>query len=135
MTRSLSLLPFLVLVACDAGEKQGACTDMAASSVLVHLVGEDGVTPIVGEISATDEAGNRVDTECATSDTGGVGCSDWIVGWEVSGKIEIHATATDLCNDGAGSATVDVPVDEAGCHVIPQEITLTIGEWTDLDCG
>lgn len=132
MLRSLLLLPVLLVLACDGGEV--ACTTLAASSATVHVVGPDGTTPIAAEVTATDADGKPVQTEClGSADTAG-DCTDWIVGWEVAGVIEIHAEAYDGCNYGSGDATVDVPMDDVGCHVIPQEVTLTVGEWTDLGC-
>jgi hypothetical protein len=61
-------------------------------------------------------------------------CTDWVVGYEVSGEITISAEAYDGCNYGNGSLVVDVPTDDTGCHVAHQEATLSVLEWTDLDC-
>ena len=127
-----AMLVLVLLGGC--AEKGVVCDTMAVSSVLVHLTDAEGA-PLGGEIAATDEAGARVDTQCATSDTGGVACADWIVGWEVAGTITITASASDGCNTGTGTVSVEVPMDASGCHVVSQEVTLPITEWTDLDCG
>lgn len=127
-----ALLPLLSIAGC--GEEEVVCTEEAVSSVDVHTVGQDGVTEIVAEVTATDADGNPVEATCAEADATD-GCSHWIVGWEVAGAITVHATANDGCNDGSGEATVTVEMDDAGCHVVTQELTLTLDEWTDLDCG
>lgn len=127
-----ALLPLLSIAGC--GDEEGVCTEEAVSSVDVHTVDRDGVTELVAEVTATDADGNSVEATCAEADTG-AGCSHWIVGWEVAGEITIHATGTDGCNSGSGQATVTVEMDEAECHVVTQELTLTLDEWTDLDCG
>ncbi len=123
------ILLLLSLVACPT---EVACTDLAAASALVHVVGPTG-DPLVATVTATDADGNDVDVHCAdvSTDT----CTDWVVGYEVQGEITITADADDGCNTGTGSVTVDVPLDDDGCHVVQQEATLEVAEWTDLDCG
>ncbi|MFZ5481835.1 MAG: hypothetical protein ACOZNI_34055 [Myxococcota bacterium] len=123
------MLTLLIALACY---EETACTDLAAASSLVHVVGPDG-EPLVAEISAVDEDGNPVEATCAGADP--EACTNWIVGYEVAGEIEITATADDGCNTGTGVVIVDVQMDEDGCHVVQQEATLTVDEWTDLDCG
>lgn len=128
----LVVLPLVVLVAC--GEDEVACTTMAASSATVHVVNADGTTPLAAEVTATDADGKPVQTECVGgTDTAG-DCSEWIVGWEVAGEIQINAEAYNGCNYGYGEANIDVQMDDVGCHVVSQEVTLTVGEWTDLGC-
>ena len=128
MTR---LLPFvLFLAACPPAEL--VCTDLAAASSLIHVVDADGA-PLVAEVTAVDADGNTVEPTCADADP--ENCTNWIVGYEVEGVIEIHAEVYDGCNTGTGSVTVDVPIDESGCHVVQQEADLVVSEWTDLDCG
>ena len=90
--------------------------------------------PLVATVTAVDADGNDVDVSCADG-SDGTTCTDWIVGYEVEGEIVVTADAYDGCNDGTGSVTVDVPLDEDGCHVVQQEATLSVDEWTDLDCG
>jgi hypothetical protein len=124
-----SLLSLLFLVACPGAEK--ACTAMAAASSLIHVVDEAG-NPLVAEITALDEAGHPIEPMCAGSDP--AACTDWIVGFEVEGRINISAAAFDGCNYGSGSVGVDVAMDEDGCHVVQEEATLEVDEWTDLDC-
>ncbi len=118
----------LLLAACFADEQ--ACTTLAAASALVHVVGPDD-QPLVAELSAVDADGNDVSVECAD---GGTDCTDWIVGWEVEGEITITADADDGCNTGTGVVVVDVPLDESGCHVVQQEATLAVTDWTDIGC-
>lgn len=111
------------------------CTDLAAVSAQVAVVDEDGVTPLVATVTATDEAGRAVEVSCADATVDAAACTEWIVGYEVSGRITIHGEATDECgNTGTGDVVVDVPMDDAGCHVVQQSATLTIAEWTDLGC-
>lgn len=118
----------LLLLACASAEPGVACTEIAAASSLIHVVDESGA-PLVAEIAAVDEEGNAVTAECANE-----ACTDWIVGYEVVGEITITVNAYDGCNYGTGVVVVDVPLDEEGCHVVQQEATLEVGEWTDLGC-
>lgn len=128
MIRFFLFLP--LLAGCPMGKM---CTDLAAASALVHVVGPDGA-PMVATVTAVDADGNDVEVTCADG-SDGTDCTDWIVGYEVEGEIVITADANDGCNDGTGSVTVDVPLDEDECHVVQQEATLTVDEWTNLDCG
>lgn len=134
MLRSLIVVPLLPLLALfGCGEEEVMCTEMAAVSAMVHVVDSEG-NPLAAEVTATDAAGQPVQAVCAEMDASD-GCSDWNVGYEVEGVIEIHAEVYDGCNYGSGDGSVDVPLDESGCHVVGQDLTITIGEWTDLDCG
>lgn len=130
MTRLAALL---LLVACAPTEEGVMCAEYAASSVSLSVVGPDGA-PLVATITATDEDGAAVQVDCVGGGAAET-CTEWTVGWEVDGEITIVASAYDGCNYGEGSVVVDVPLTEDGCHVVPQEATLTVDEWTDLDCG
>lgn len=111
------------------------CTDLAAASTDVSVVDEDGVTPLVATITATDEEGRDVAVQCVDVTLDATQCTEWIVGYEVSGTIHLHAEASDACgNTGTGDLDVDVPMDEAGCHVVQQSATLAVTDWTDLGC-
>lgn len=123
------LVPLLFLVACPSSE---ICTDLAAASSLIHVVDTEG-NPLVAEIIAVDADGNDVEATCAGADVDA--CTDWIVGYEIQGEITIAAEVYDGCNTGTGTVTVDVPLDDTECHVVQQEATLVVDEWTDLDCG
>lgn len=114
-----------------------ACDEMAVASVTVTPT--RGGDPYPAVITATDDAGNPVSTECSPTqdgDTavGGDGCTLWLVGWEVSGTIHIHAEATDDCNTGEADVDVVVEMDKDECHVVPQTIELEISSWTDMGC-
>jgi hypothetical protein len=126
---ALLLAPLPLLSACV----EVACDDYAAASALVSVVGEDGSTPLVAVVTAEDGEGNPVDVSCAGADPDA--CTEWIVGYEVEGQITVRAEADDGCNLGTGTLVLDVPMDEDGCHVVQQEGTLVVDEWTDLDCG
>lgn len=126
----IRLSPLLLLLACPAPEEV-LCTDMAAASALVHVVGPTD-EPLVAEVTAVDADGNDVEVVCAVEDT--ESCTDWTVGYEVAGEITISAEAYDGCNYGNGVVVVDVPMDEDGCHVVMQEATLHVDEWTDIGC-
>lgn len=115
----------------------GACTDEAIASVTVTPTLDGNPYPAV--ITATDDAGNPVTTECSPTQAGdsgvaGDGCTSWLVGWEVSGTIHIHAEAVDDCNTGEADVDVTVELDDSECHVVPQAIDLPITNWTDIGC-
>lgn len=131
MTRFAALL--LVLVACAPSDEGVPCAEYAASSVTLSVVGPDGA-PLVATITATDADGQQVEVQCADGGDAET-CTEWSVGWEVDGEITIEASADDGCNTGTGSVVVDVPLTEDECHVVTQTATLTVDEWTDLDCG
>ncbi len=122
------------LLACallGCGDPPADCTDIEAASTLVHVTGE-GDEPLVAEVTAVDADGNDVDVVCAGDDADA--CTDWTVGYEVTGEITITGDAYDGCNYGNGVLVVDVPLDESGCHPVLQEVELEVLEWTDRDC-
>lgn len=134
MPRFFALSAALVALASLPGcEEPLACDTSATASALVHVVGPDG-GPLAATVTAVDADGNEVDVMCADGDDAAT-CTSWVVGWEVEGEITISASASDGCNTGTGSVTVDVPLEESGCHVVTQEAELVVDAWTDLDCG
>ncbi len=129
---SLFIAAFALFTGCST-EPQ-ACTEIAMSSVVIDVVDENG-DPIVATVTATDADGNDVQVSCADATVDATACTSWVVGYEIDGKITIHGEATRECNTGTGDLTVDVPMDDAGCHVVGQTGTLELTEWTDLGCG
>lgn len=120
------------LLACTPVSEPHMCTEIAVSSVMLDVVGPDGA-PLAAEVTATNAAGTPVDVMCAEPDSGS-DCTRFVVGYEVSGPIHIHAQAFDGCNTGQGDVDVTIAMDEAGCHVVTRSVTLAVDEWTDLAC-
>ena len=95
------------------------CTSEARVSVMVttideggtHSVPADEVTYLANNSSVLQQA------HCANED-----CSQWAVGYEVSGDIVINANA---CGD-TGSATVNVGMTEDGCHVETEHVMIEV---------
>lgn len=116
---------------CSTGPE--VCTEISMSSAVIDVVDERG-DPIVANVTAADWVGNDVEVTCADATVEATACTSWVVGYEVSGEITIHGEATRECNTGEGELVVDVPMDDAGCHVVGQAGTLPIMEWTDLGC-
>jgi hypothetical protein len=122
------------LLACallGCGDAPVDCTDIEAASTLVHVTGY-GDEPLVAEVTAVDADGNDVLVVCAGDDADA--CTDWTVGYEVTGPITITGDAYDGCNYGSGVVVVDVPLDADGCHPVLQEVTLEVLEWTERGC-
>lgn len=122
----------LMLLACppsssDSDSGPTACTTIAAASTNISVVDPTGA-PLTEGVTvqwSTDNT-NWQDAECMGD------CSTWVAGWEVSGTIYLAATyemdTSDPCcwyNDYE-TTTVDVPMDEAGCHVVGQMVTITL---------
>lgn len=110
---------FLLLTACP-GPKQRDCDLMAVASVNVELLTEDGGEPEEVELTWSVDGGDA--QPCESFSPG-----EWVCAWEVAGELTIHADAW-----GYGEVTERVTVEEDVCHVIPEQLTLTLPE---LDCA
>jgi len=123
----------LSLLACEDLNPGGgqSCTELAAASVMLTVVGPDG-EPMDADVSATDADGNEVQGHC--SDLGEAPCSEWVVGYEQRGKITIVAEAFDGCNYGTGTVVVNIAMDDDECHVVGQQVELAVEQWTERIC-
>ncbi len=110
----------------DTGEV--ACTEESYASVLVNIVGVDGL-PLSGARvtwQTSDEAPAQ-DAQCMDEL-----CTSFVAGWEVAGDITITAGISedteDPCCwlDDSTESTVTVPMSSDGCHVKTQEVTLML---------
>lgn len=113
-----------------------ACTDIAVASVVVRVVDLAG-NPVSGEGVTYAESTweSPQPAECADE-----GCTSWIAGYEVGGEVTVwaiyHADTEDPCcwYDSSASQTVTVPYTDDGCHVMTQELTLTL-DTTQMSCA
>lgn len=105
-----------------------ACTDMAAASVLVHVVDPSGApVPDAAVMWGRPDGEAMTPAECADD-----ACTSWIAGWEIGGDIAVtasyHADTPDPCcwYDDSASQVVSVPYTADGCHVVTQDLTLVL---------
>lgn len=115
---SLALGCLALLTACPQVEEPIDCDLMAVSSI---------------QLSVLDELGEPVDGAQAEFSTNGAdwtACDDfgdgWVCGYEVGGDIEVRASAP-----GYDEQQVSVFVDSDVCHVITEQVDLTLEA---LDC-
>jgi hypothetical protein len=116
----LLTLPLVLsaLVACHDGVV--ACTDLAAASVGVTVLDQDG-----GKIegaTVTFDAGNGPQ-DCESFEAG-----EYICGFEVQGDITIHVSAVGFED---AEQVVHVDEDDDGCHVVEQFVTF---DMAPADC-
>ena len=128
---------FVFLSSFFACEKPVACDEMAAYSVNLKLLDEDGSPITDAEISYTVDG-----VEGQTVDNFGDG--EYVVGVEEAGDFEISIDVSiedpeDECCWKEGSADLSLTIEEDECHVIPQILTPEL-DWVDVcadseDCG
>jgi hypothetical protein len=96
-----------------------ACTEEARPSVLVTVEGAGGEALTGVAVSFDTPTGDGLRT-CSD-----IGTGVWACGTELAGEIAVTAVA-----DGheAASETVTIEMTEDGCHVITEEITLSL-QW------
>jgi len=100
-----------------------ACTEEARASVMVSVV-DAGVTPILGAaVTWRANGGESQSAECVDFDLPPSACTRFVAGWEVSGTIDIRAEKGGF---RPAAATVQVPMDEVGCHVVTQRVSLVM---------
>lgn len=93
------------------------CTANAASSVDVLGVDDQGATVPDAVVTFS---GAEQPAECLLAGAGN-GCEKWVAGRELTGTIVVTASVP---GGGQGAATADVTADE--CHVMTQNVTITI---------
>lgn len=98
--------------------QETACTAEVAASVLVNLAGTGD--EILEQSWVQYQAEGVAVADCSSEDG-----YAWICGEDVTGPMTITAGASGHKD---GSATVDVPLDEAGCHAVTQTVDLAL-EW------
>lgn len=115
--RTLALLPLLVACATTIpdGADPVACTKEARASTIVTLVTEDG-----------QEIWDAPQVTFTTPGAEARPCEAWadgrfVCGWEVAGPMTLRG---DAWGWDPAEVEVDVPADE--CHVITQEVRLTL---------
>lgn len=124
---------FLLLVsACDfsfgePGDTGGtACTELAAASLTLEVVGGQGQKLLDATATFTVDGG-----ESSACESWGDG--SFVCGIEQAGHIEATIEAEGFVT---GSTLVDVEMDEAGCHVVGQAVTVQLeqesGECTEV---
>ena len=108
----------------DFGEPDTSfCTLEARSSVLVTVAGPVGTIVDDAHLTFTVNGGPEQVAECVSlSDTSAKGCTRWMAGTETSGDFTLTATSAD----GQHTKQLQVSVSEDRCHVITQEVTITL---------
>jgi hypothetical protein len=114
MHRGTLVAALAALVAACDGEP--ACTRLAAISVTLTVQDEAGAA--IPDVTATWRAGDGAATPCEPFGQGVFAC-----GVEVAGEITVTASAP---GHAEASRTVTVGADE--CHVIEEQVTLTLAE-------
>jgi hypothetical protein len=100
-----------------------ACTDEARASVQVTVV-DDGGNPVPSPTVTFTSAQNAAAQPCDTFPGSGDDTT-FVCGFEVSGDVTVHASA-DPVNYAPAEKTVTVAETDDGCHVVTQEISLTL---------
>ena len=113
----------LVLLACN--DKNVTCTLESRSSVVVTILSESGLDEPTLTYSVGD--GEVQEAEAYQEDR-------WIAGWEESGTIQLTAEA-NICPDlpeciciAQEVVEVLVPLTNDGCHVVTQELTISLDQ-------
>ena len=101
-----------------------ACTTEVVPSVVIAIIDAPGF-PLPGATvtySVDDE--NELEAECIDPmDALSGECTRFVAGWEVTGDFIIVAEKESF---QPAEASVIVELDEVGCHVVTQEIELTL---------
>ena len=113
-----------VFAACaGSNDDWVACTEEARASVMVSVVDAVG-SPLAGAVVTYLVNGVQPGTaECADPSTPAAQCSLFVAGYELAGAFEIAATRGGY---RTARANVEVPMDEAGCHVVTRQVTLQL---------
>jgi hypothetical protein len=99
------------------------CTLEARPSVVVTVVGPVGTIIEDAHVTFTVNGGPEQAAECHfPSSTPARGCTKWMAGWEASGEFTLTATSAD----GQSSRQLQVSVSEDRCHVITEDVTITL---------
>lgn len=105
----------------DAG---GACTTELVPSVEIAIINASG-SPLPGAtVTYSVEGQNELEAECIDPmDALSGECTVFTAGWEITGDFIIVAEKQGFQR---AEAAVTVEMDEAGCHVVTQEIDLVL---------
>jgi len=127
LTCAALALSALALAACDptdpkedtgeTGDSWLDCDAMAVYSTNVTVVSEDGAA--IAEPELTWQIGGDSGESGACEGWDGA----WYCGIEVTGLMTITGDAWGF---DVASVEVDIPLDEDGCHPVPQDVTLTL---------
>ena len=111
--RALLLLLALLLGACAPII---ACTEIAMSSVSVHVEDPDGLA--IDDATLTFDSDDLTEEPCQS-----MGGGDYVCGYEIAGEITVDAS-----HDGyvPASETLTIEMDADGCHVVGQQITIVL---------
>ncbi|MBN2798194.1 MAG: hypothetical protein JXX28_03540 [Deltaproteobacteria bacterium] len=110
-------LLFVLPLALAACEEPAACTEEAAAAVNVTVVDDLGDALSTAEVVYS--VGQAAPIACDNVGAGAYACA-----YEVEGEITVSATAEG--GFAPDEATVTVALDEEGCHVVPQAVTLVL---------
>lgn len=103
----------------DITLEEKVCTAEVVTSVIATLLGSTGETLESPEVSWGYANADMEPVPCRAE--GGA----WLCGEDVSGDLEIYGTASGHTTD---LEPVTVPMDEAECHAVTQEVALVV-EW------
>jgi hypothetical protein len=120
-----AVLACLLAAACSApaGPEGTACTALASASAIVSVVDGAGL-PLPGAAVAWRVGGGEQHAaECADPSLGPASCWRFVAGWEVEGRIDVLAEKPGWT---PASAAAVVFKDAAGCHVVTQQILITL---------
>lgn len=112
------------------------CTTEAVASVQLQIVDAEG-NPLKGaEISWTVDGGTAQTDDCSG------GCDSFVLDAEQAGHYRIEVFYSEETEDPCcwysayELVEVDVELDELGCHVITEQLTVSLTpELTCADCG
>jgi hypothetical protein len=112
-----------ILAACSDEIEQGEfCTLESRASVVVSVVDPQGKAVEDARVTFSLDGGPDQQAECG--DRGGTsgGCARWLAEWERPGDFLITVTSAD----GKQSAHQQISVGEDRCHVITENVTVTL---------
>jgi hypothetical protein len=126
---ALLLVPGCLRLTSGGAEDGGQdCTTEAIASVNIEVVDQAGAPIAPSSLVYTVDGGPEREAECMNAD-----CSDAVAGWEETGVYVIVATLTDslptdpLCAyDAEDEVTVEVVMNEGGCHVDSEQVVLVL---------
>jgi hypothetical protein len=108
--------------ACSSS--RGVCTLELATSVTITVVDEAGAAQGDAKVTFSVNGGPERQAVCLPGQGAEAGCDLWTAGEEESGDFKIKATS----GDGQKHAEASVTVEDDGCHVIGEKVTMTLKE-------
>ena len=120
----LVLLLLAALTACgtdgDDGGDGVVCTLEARASVVVSIIDLSGAPLLGATVIYRVDDGEEIEAECfEPPDT----CTSFVAGFEIAGDFTVRAEREGF---QPAEAFVTVEFDELGCHVITQDVELTL---------